>query len=86
VQHVAVTDAYAAIEILAWPGLTVVRLYESTLQHIAEQQAEFALPLPSLRSGRKRMTDVNTAPFQTTYDRGSDVLSDTASRGPCAIA
>ena len=43
-------DTFTSIPIAGWPGLTVVRLYDSTMSHIAEH-AEFRLELPSQREG-----------------------------------
>ena len=67
-------DRYAAIAISAWPGLTVVRLYASTLQHIAEQHAEFALQLPSLRKGLEIAIANPTWIRESTTDPGGSVV------------
>ena len=67
-------DRYSTIAVAAWPGLTRVRLYDSTLQHIAEEHAEFQRQLPSLRLGLETAIANPISIFDSTTDPGGSVV------------
>lgn len=67
-------DKYTIIPVSAWPGLTVVRLYDSTLQHIAEEHAEFGLQLPSLRLGLEMAVANPISIDDSTTDPGGSIV------------
>jgi hypothetical protein len=69
-----VTDGFTAVRIAAWPGLTLVSLYHSTLQHIAEEHAEFKLQLPSLRLGLEMAIARPSSIFDSTTNPGGSVV------------
>lgn len=67
-------DGYSTISLAAWPGLTRVRLYDSTLRHIAEEHAEFERQLPSLRLGLETAIANPISIHDSTTDPGGSVV------------
>jgi hypothetical protein len=66
---------YIKIAIVGCPYLTEVRLYDETMEHIAEQHPEFRLRLPSQRAGLVvGMTNPSRLHASTTDPQRSVVL------------
>ncbi len=59
---------YRSIISKGWHGLTVERLYEETIGHIAEEHAEFRLQLPSQLEGLMNAIAAPTAIHVSTTD------------------
>ena len=64
-------DRYTSVPVPGFPGLTDVRLYDSTLEHIREEHSEFRLLLPSHVEGIKEGLSKPTA----IHDSGTQAKS-----------
>lgn len=65
---------YRTIISTGWKGLTVVRLYQETMRHIAEEHPELRLQLPSQIDGLIKAIGAPSSVYVSTTDPGRSVV------------
>jgi hypothetical protein len=68
------TDDYIHVSVIGPPQLTEARLYDETLEHIAQSHAEFQLQLPSQQTALVDAVANPTALYDSTTAPGKSVV------------